>query len=237
MLPVRFPRCLHLEKTQYEQSSPVFAFTLIELLIVIAIILILVSIALPNFLDAQVRAKVTRAKGEIRGLATALEQYHGDYNYYPRDQDSGAMGRNGGLCWMTTPTSYIHSVPQDSFGSHEDEPWEVYQLGGIETFGRPCLKCLETWVLFSNGPDLRQSELGVQGAHFDSPSNDGSSDSYCPTNGTRSIGDIFLWGGDPFWIGVNLKKAELQTYRMRPAEKGKVVDNVRYLHSLPPSLR
>ncbi|MBE7490114.1 prepilin-type N-terminal cleavage/methylation domain-containing protein [bacterium] len=34
-------------------------FTLIELLIVIAIILILISIALPNFLEAQLRAKVT----------------------------------------------------------------------------------------------------------------------------------------------------------------------------------
>ncbi|MBW7937580.1 MAG: prepilin-type N-terminal cleavage/methylation domain-containing protein, partial [Candidatus Omnitrophica bacterium] len=33
-------------------------FTLIELLIVIAIILILISIALPNFLEAQMRAKV-----------------------------------------------------------------------------------------------------------------------------------------------------------------------------------
>ncbi|MCA9438925.1 MAG: prepilin-type N-terminal cleavage/methylation domain-containing protein, partial [Candidatus Omnitrophica bacterium] len=37
-------------------------FTLIELLIVIAIILILIAIALPNFLAAMTRAKVTREK-------------------------------------------------------------------------------------------------------------------------------------------------------------------------------
>ena len=41
-------------------------FTLIELLIVIAIILILIAIALPNFLEAQERARVTRAKAELR---------------------------------------------------------------------------------------------------------------------------------------------------------------------------
>lgn len=40
-------------------------FTLIELLIVIAIILILIAIALPNFLEAQIRAKVTKAKGRF----------------------------------------------------------------------------------------------------------------------------------------------------------------------------
>ena len=37
-------------------------FTLIELLIVVAIIAILAAIAVPNFLEAQVRAKVSRVK-------------------------------------------------------------------------------------------------------------------------------------------------------------------------------
>jgi len=51
-------------------------FTLIELLIVIAIILILIAIALPNFLEAQIRARVTKANGELRSLATALFDYN-----------------------------------------------------------------------------------------------------------------------------------------------------------------
>jgi prepilin-type N-terminal cleavage/methylation domain-containing protein len=51
-------------------------FTLIELLIVIAIILILIAIALPNFLEAQIRARVTKANGELRSLATAMFDYN-----------------------------------------------------------------------------------------------------------------------------------------------------------------
>jgi len=57
-------------------------FTLIELLIVVAIIAILAAIAVPNFLEAQVRSKVSRAKTDMRTLATALEAYYVDNNTY-----------------------------------------------------------------------------------------------------------------------------------------------------------
>ena len=59
------------------------AFTLIELLIVIAIIAILALIALPNFLEAQMRAKLSATKANMRNIAVALEAYFVDYNAYP----------------------------------------------------------------------------------------------------------------------------------------------------------
>jgi len=58
-------------------------FTLIELLIVVAIIAILAAIAVPNFLEAQTRAKVSRAKTDMRTISTALESYKIDTNKYP----------------------------------------------------------------------------------------------------------------------------------------------------------
>lgn len=58
-------------------------FTLIELLIVVAIIAILAAIAVPNFLEAQTRAKVSRQYSNLRTTTTALESYFVDNNRYP----------------------------------------------------------------------------------------------------------------------------------------------------------
>ncbi len=60
-----------------------YGFTLIELLIVVAIIGILAAIAVPNFLNAQVRAKIAKAESEMHSIITALESYRIDNNIYP----------------------------------------------------------------------------------------------------------------------------------------------------------
>jgi len=67
-------------------------FTLIELLIVVAIIAILAAIAVPNFLEAQVRSKVSRAKADMRSVAVAIESYAVDHNKPPREYNTGTYG-------------------------------------------------------------------------------------------------------------------------------------------------
>ena len=89
------------------------AFTLIELLIVVAIIGILAAIAVPNFLNAQARAKIARAKGDLRSLSTALESYRIDHNRYPepiRPSRWDTSDHTGTLTELTTPVSYIADV-------------------------------------------------------------------------------------------------------------------------------
>ena len=65
-------------------------FTLIELLIVVAIIAILAAIAVPNFLEAQTRSKVSRVMADHRSIATGLEAYYIDNNQYPCCQEGAA---------------------------------------------------------------------------------------------------------------------------------------------------
>jgi len=91
------------------------AFTLIELLIVVAIIGILAAIAVPNFLNAQVRAKVATSQSDLRSLSTALEQYRIDNNQYPPTPNTSGNLRFARLAKLTSPVPYMSSVPQDPF--------------------------------------------------------------------------------------------------------------------------
>lgn len=122
-------------------------FTLIELLIVVAIIAILAAIAVPNFLEAQMRAKVTRAKADMRTLATTIETYRIDNNEYSTDCGNGAGGgiyrpyriRDGHSnppanftigFELTTPIAYITSAEMllDPFKKGK---WDYYKTSTV----------------------------------------------------------------------------------------------------------
>jgi prepilin-type N-terminal cleavage/methylation domain-containing protein len=59
------------------------AFTLIELLFVVATIAILAAIAVPNFLEAQIRSKIARTISDMAVIDAALRAYEADYRAYP----------------------------------------------------------------------------------------------------------------------------------------------------------
>jgi len=59
-------------------------FTLIELMIVIAIIIILAAIAIPNYLRMTDRARRSRVAGDFTSIATALGAYQIDWGMYPK---------------------------------------------------------------------------------------------------------------------------------------------------------
>ena len=68
------------------------AFTLIELMIVVAIIGILAAIAIPNFVKFQCRSKQSEAKGNLKALYVAQEAYRSERDIYAGCTASGATG-------------------------------------------------------------------------------------------------------------------------------------------------
>ena len=69
-------------------------FTLIELMIVVAIIGILAAIAIPNFLKFQAKAKQSEAKSNLGAIYTAQVAYFGEYNTYAGEGDLAGTVQN-----------------------------------------------------------------------------------------------------------------------------------------------
>ena len=65
------------------------AFTLIEMLTVMAVISILASLVVAVNSFAQKKSALVRAEGEIRTMSAACESYKADMGGYPRDVGSG----------------------------------------------------------------------------------------------------------------------------------------------------
>lgn len=166
------------------------AFTLIELLIVVAIIAILAAIAVPNFLEAQTRSKVSRVKADLRTVATGLEAYAVDSNHYPLNDGC----YNVLPISISTPIAYLTSTTfTDPFTEKEvvtkscgppelakyytyTQPVTLEEYNTLASQGAPtppvegidmpglnagCIGRYGKWRLVSNGPDRIYSQSGV----------------------------------------------------------------------------
>ena len=189
-------------------------FTLIELLIVVAIIAILAAIAIPNYLAAQSRAKVSRAKEDLRSVGIALEAYRIDNETYPSMIEPGFMGgppaiQGTELKWwyipdvLSTPIAYISSSNLlCPFGGNYDKapyfPDNIWQRYGYENIPELIAKA-QTWTIFQRryppGAINWSGSWRLQCIGPDRLWN--PSELYDPSNGTISGGDIIRTQLDP----------------------------------------
>ncbi|ENU45140.1 pilin [Acinetobacter sp. ABJ_C1_1] len=82
-------------------------FTLIELMIVVAIIGILAAIAIPAYQDYTVRAQVTEGLNVAGGVKTAVNDYFADVGDWPANIQAAVCGKNATkVCAGGTNTDY-----------------------------------------------------------------------------------------------------------------------------------
>jgi len=96
-------------------------FTLIELMVVIAIIGLLALMVVPRLTGAMDRAKRTKAMADIHEIQTALDRYYLDNGYYPTtDQGLQALvaaPASGRIPNNYEEGGYIQRVPPDPWGN------------------------------------------------------------------------------------------------------------------------
>lgn len=122
-----------------------YGFTLVELLVVMAILGILTVITLGNFRTSQIKARDAQRKSDLRQTANALEAYYNDHAGYPLGDTNGKMlacgcegtGGDDPCDWDDdlgvrefcdeNNTVYMTKVPGDPTG----DPHYYYRSNGI----------------------------------------------------------------------------------------------------------
>jgi prepilin-type N-terminal cleavage/methylation domain-containing protein len=194
-------------------------FTLIELLIVVAIIAILAAIAVPNFLEAQTRSKVSRCRADLRSMAVAFEAYNVDTNVYPWRPDNVASGwtypytnpKYGGsdyvlplsiLYCVTTPIAYVTGIFKDPFQS-AGRPRDVWGQSLYDSAGKSGSYVLDRQVenmrilmpqIATAGNKWGLWGIGPDQTWLDNAAAPWNYTLYDATNGTVSKGNIWRVG-------------------------------------------
>ena len=102
----------HSKKLQNDQG-----FTLIELIVVVAIIGLLAGLVVPQFIKQEEKATAKAAKAQIELLGTALDTFRLDVGRYPSSQEGlqALTQKPGGLDRWEGP--YLKKeVPNDPWG-------------------------------------------------------------------------------------------------------------------------
>src|SRR5260221_13661164 len=121
-------------------------FTLIELLIVVAIIGILSTLLMTNFIGIRQRARDAQRKSDIRQVQSALELYRADTGSYPAPGGTNTL--NSTACptassFAGSGTTYMQQIPCDPLGATYYHTGSYYYATGNNGATYTLAACLE----------------------------------------------------------------------------------------------
>ena len=136
-------------------------FTLIELMIVVAIIAILAAIAISQYQDYVIRSQVSEGSALADGTKTAVAEFYQNKGYFPASNASAGLSAPGGISG-----EYVDQVDVD--GNADDE-------GGV---------IAATYNGTKAHQKLRDAATDLDdGLHFSAVTNEGSIEWHCMSSG------------------------------------------------------
>lgn len=117
------------------------AFSLIEILVVIAIIAILTTLLVPNYIESRQRAKDVQRKSDLKQMQTALELYKQNQN--PQIYPLPAQIPNPCTAWQQSSIVYMNKVPHDPSSTCVSPLKYYYANTGSDTTLYEMYACLD----------------------------------------------------------------------------------------------
>jgi len=87
-------------------------FSLLELLIVVAIITLLIALGIVSYIPAQKKSRDSKRKGDLEQIRAALEMYRSDEGSYPATDDVDTTGCTG-TSIASDDNTYMDPIPCD----------------------------------------------------------------------------------------------------------------------------
>ncbi|TKJ37835.1 MAG: hypothetical protein CEE38_07150 [Planctomycetes bacterium B3_Pla] len=115
-------------KSTTKQSNRRAAFTIVELLTVMSIIVILIGLLVPALNQVKRYAHEVKQKAQLKSIATAIELFNSEFDGYP---DSGAMGPDG-MAYSGAMKLCEAVMGQDLMGFHPDSIFRSDGTDGVK---------------------------------------------------------------------------------------------------------
>ena len=105
-------RVRKIQNSKFKIQNSAVGFTLIELIVVVAIIGILATIALPAMKTAPIRAREAVIRADLYQMRSCIDQHLADKGYYPDSLEA------------LVDAGYLRYIPIDPFSGTADGAWE-----------------------------------------------------------------------------------------------------------------
>lgn len=134
-------------------------FTLLELLVVLAIIGILAAIGIASFGGVQAKARDARRKSDLENIARAMEMYYNDNGNYPTGVGGAIQGVAWGARWAAGTALYMEKLPKDTRSDY------YYEAIGVDR------KAYRLYARFETAYDTASNYAGNGKVYLDADDN------------------------------------------------------------------